>query len=135
MVQVICLTRIAAAVVFFCGIAICSAAPASLTSDISVSLVQTSDEVVPQLDITPEKIANDVIERVVTVTAVEGDKPPTEWTFDAEEPRQVVILERESTPTGAFITILMTTQNNPEPGEDSVLVSGCLLYTSPSPRD
>ena len=60
------------------------------------------------------------------IESIEGDSNPTEWTFDVDEPRQVKILERESTPAGSVFTIFTMTQNIAHPGEDAIMVSGKL---------
>lgn len=114
------------AIALICIVAASSPASESLTSGPSGGLIQTSNLDESLAEITAEKIAHDVIGRVVMITAVAGDSTPTEWTFDADEFRQVEILEREAAPAGAVITVLMMTRNNPEPDEETLLVSGKL---------
>ena len=77
-------------------------------------------------EISAEKIKSDVIRRVVMVSDVTGKGPETEWTFDADEYRQVEILESRATDNAVTLVIFMTTRNNPKPDEDNVQVSGKL---------
>jgi hypothetical protein len=77
-------------------------------------------------EVTTEKIVSDIVGRVVQVSEVTGTGPATEWTFEADEFRQVDILERHMTENGLTLVIFMTTRNNPGPGEDHVQVSGRL---------
>lgn len=68
----------------------------------------------------------DVVGRVVMISEVSGVSPPTDWTFEADEYKQVEILEHDATQTVATITVFMATRNNPKPDEDAVQVSGKL---------
>jgi len=113
-------------IVLFCAIAACSPAPQSSAKGPSGPAIQTADQNAPQAEITAEKIARDVVGRIVRVTEVGDDSSPTDWTFEVDEFKLVKILEREATPTAATITVMMTTRNNPGPGEDAVQVSGKL---------
>jgi hypothetical protein len=78
------------------------------------------------LEFSAEKIMRDVVGRVIKITNVAGDSPPTDWTFEADEFKQAEILMREGTPAAAVLTVFMTTRNNPGPEEDAVQVSGKL---------
>ena len=115
-----------AAIALFCAVAACSPAPELSAGSPSGPVIRTADKDAPRPEITVEKIVRDVIGRVVEVTEVRGDSPPTDWTFEADEFKQVEILERETTPAAATITVFMTTRNNPGPDEDAVQVSGKL---------
>ena len=77
-------------------------------------------------EVTAEKIVSDIVGRVVQVSELTGAGPATEWTFDADEFRQVDILEKHLTEKGLTLVIFMTTRNNPGPDEDHVQVSGKL---------
>ena len=77
-------------------------------------------------EITAEKIVSDIVGRVVQVSELTGAAPATEWTFEADEFRQVDILERHMTENGLTLVIFMTTRNNPRSDEDHVQVSGKL---------
>jgi hypothetical protein len=77
-------------------------------------------------EISTDKVLRDVVGRVVKVSDVRGAGPETEWTFDADEFRQVEILERRPTQNGSTLVVFMTTRNNPQPGEDAVQVTGKL---------
>ena len=77
-------------------------------------------------ELTAEKIVSDIVGRVVQVPALTGPGPETEWTFEADEFRQVGILERHMAENGLTLVIFMTTRNNPRPDEDNVQVSGKL---------
>ena len=80
-------------------------------------------------DISPEQVIRDVIDRVVEISEAKREGPTTEWTFAADEFRQVEILDRRTTQTGSMIVIFMTTRDNPQHGEEGVQVSGKLqLY-------
>jgi len=82
-----------------------------------------------QSEITADKIMRDVVGRKVQISEVTGKGPDTEWTFDADEFKQVEILERHVVETGLTIVIFMTTRDNPKSDEDSFEVSGKLqLY-------
>jgi hypothetical protein len=76
--------------------------------------------------ISVEKISKDVVGRVVEITELAGDGTPTKWTFEADEFRQVQILEESVSGAAATIVIAMTTRNNPGPEDDAVQVSGKL---------
>jgi hypothetical protein len=114
------------AIPLFCLIAACSPAPDSSSGRSSGPAIQIANQDVARSAITAEKIVRDVVRRVVMITQVAGDSTPTEWTFDADEFRQVEILDSEITQTSAVITVFMTTRNNPGPDEDAVQVSGKL---------
>ena len=88
--------------------------------------VRAADQGASQKDIPVEKIVRDVVGRVVPITEVTGDGTPTDWTFEADEFKQVEIVETQVTGNTASIVIFMTTRNNPEPKEDAVQVSGKL---------
>jgi hypothetical protein len=77
-------------------------------------------------EVTAEKIVSDIVGRVVQVSELTGAGPTTEWTFEADEFRQVNILERHLTEKGLTLVIFMLTRNNPGPDEDAVQVSGRL---------
>jgi hypothetical protein len=74
--------------------------------------------------VTPEKIVRDVVGRVIEVPELTGTAPPIAWTFDADEFRQVEILERHTTEHGLTLVIFMITRSNPESDEDPVQISG-----------
>ena|ERR1039457_2155527 len=84
--------------------------------------VQESDKP----EVATKKIVSDVVGRVIQVSDLTGAGPATEWTFDADEFRQVDILEKHLTEKGLTLVIFMTTRNNPGPDEDPVQVSGKL---------
>ena len=84
--------------------------------------VQESDKP----EVATKKIVSDVVGRVIQVSELTGAGPATEWTFDADEFRQVDILEKHLTEKGLTLVIFMTTRNNPGPDEDPVQVSGKL---------
>lgn len=73
-----------------------------------------------------EKIARDLVGRVVQITEVTGDGTPTDWTFEADEFKQVEIVEQQASDNVATIVIYMTTRNNAGPNDDAVQVSGKL---------
>jgi hypothetical protein len=77
-------------------------------------------------EVATKKIVSDVVGRVIQVSELTGAGPATEWTFDADEFRQVDILEKHLTEKGLTLVIFMTTRNNPGPDEDPVQVSGKL---------
>jgi hypothetical protein len=114
------------AIAFFCVVAACSPAPETSAGGPSGPSIQTASQDAPLPEITAEKIVRDVIGRVVKITDVEGDSPPADWTFEADEFRQVEILERKASPARVAITVFMTTRN--DPGQDEVVlqVSGKL---------
>ena len=84
--------------------------------------VQESDKP----EVTAEKIMSDMVGRVVRVSELKGAGPENEWTFEANEFRQVDVLERRMAEKGLTLVIFMTTRNNPGAGEDHVEVSGKL---------
>ena len=97
-----------------------AAAPASKPDVLHVA--QASDKP----EITPEKIGQDMVGRVVKISDAAGARPPDEWTFEAAEFRQVEILEKQGAENKLTVVILMTTRNNPLPTEDHVQVTGKL---------
>lgn len=100
-----------------------STAAAPTGSSDAMHRVQISDK--PQ--ITVEKITLDIVGRVVKTTDATGTGPPTDWTFDADEFRQVEILDKQMTESEYTLVIFMTTRDNPKPGEsDVVQVAGKL---------
>ena len=111
------------AIALCCAVAACSPAPDASTAG---PTVKTAGQDAAQREITTEKIAHDVVGRVVKITEVNGEGIPTDWTFEASEFKKVEILEREATPTDATITVFLTTRNNPGANEDAVQVSGKL---------
>lgn len=107
-----------------CAVAACSPAPESSSGGSSDLAIRTASQDPARLEITADTIKRDVVGRVIKVTEASGDNQPTDWTFEASEYKQVEILEREATPTGAAITVFITTRNNPGPKEEAVQVSG-----------
>lgn len=77
-------------------------------------------------EVNAEKIARDIVGKVVRVSQSSGMGGGNEWTFDADEFRRVVILEAKDTPKGRALVIYVTTQNNPAANEEQVQVSGKL---------
>lgn len=77
-------------------------------------------------DIGPEKIMRDIVGRVVRISEVTGTGPSNEWTFEADEFRQIEIVELQAAENETTIVIFMTTKNNPRPDEENVEVSGKL---------
>jgi hypothetical protein len=88
----------------------------------SLQLVQNAHR--PEL--TSEKIASDIVGKVIKIAELTGGGPEDEWTFETSEFRQVNILEKSVTNTGLTLVIFMTTRNNPKPDESQVQVSGKL---------
>jgi hypothetical protein len=88
--------------------------------------VQQSESRSENSDVNAEKIARDIVGKVVKVTQSSGVGGGNEWTFDADEFRRIVILERTDTPRGQTLVIYVTTQNNPAANEEQVQVSGKL---------
>lgn len=107
-------------------VAACSPPPESSTGGASGLAIQTANQDAAQPAITAETIVRDVIGHIVKITEAVGDSSPTDWTFEADEFKQVEILEREATPAEAAITVFMTTRNNPGPDEKAIQVSGKL---------
>src|ERR1035437_4726486 len=95
------------AIAMFCAVAACSPARESSAGSPPGQAIQTAAQDVPQPEITAETIVRDVVGRVVKITETHGDSIPTEWTFDADEFKQVEILERAATPEAAAITVFM----------------------------
>lgn len=112
------------AIALFCAVAACSPAPESSSGGSSDLAIHTANQDPPRPEIAADKIMRDVVGRVIKITEASGGSPPTDWTFEADEFRQVEILEREATPAAAAITVFMTTRNNPGPDEEAVQVSG-----------
>ena len=114
------------AIALFCIVSACSPAPESSAGSPSDIANQTAHQEALRREITSEKIVHDIIGGVIKITSVEDDSAPTDWTFEADEFKQVEILDREATLEGATITVFMLTRNNAAPNEDAVLVSGKL---------
>jgi hypothetical protein len=76
--------------------------------------------------ITPDQIKKDVVGWKVEISGASEDLEDSEWTFDADEFKQVEILETHEVKDGVDTVIFMTTRDNPGPGEDSIEVSGKL---------
>ena len=112
------------AIALLCAVAACSPAPESSSGGSSNLAIHTANQDPARLEITADKIMRDVVGRVIKITEASGDSPPTDWTFEADEFRQVEILERETTLADAVITVFMTTRNKPGPDEEAVQVSG-----------
>ena len=107
----------------------CSPTPKPSSDNQSGSTIPTASQDKQGQLIPAEKIIRDVVGKVVMITEVSGDGDPTEWTFDADEFKQVEVLETEATATTAMVTVFMTTHNNPKKDEDAVQVTGKLrLY-------
>lgn len=113
----------AVAIACVCALAACTPATDAPANG---PAVKTASQDAVRAEINPEKILRDVVGRVVKISAADGDTPPTDWTFEADEFKQVEILERDAGPAAATITVFMTTRNNPGPDEDAVQVSGKL---------
>ena len=88
--------------------------------------MRAADQGADQKEIPVEKIVRDVVGRVVPITEVNGNGTPTDWTFEADEFKQVEVVETQITETAATVVIFMTTRNNAGPADDSVQVSGKL---------
>jgi hypothetical protein len=108
-----------------CAVVACSPTPKPAAAGPSSSTMQTANqEAHPEF--TAEKITRDVVGHVVKIIDVAEQGEPTDWTFEADEFKQVEILEHAATPASAEITVYMTTRNNPKPDEDAVQVAGKL---------
>jgi hypothetical protein len=105
------------------ALAACGESPTATADNANM---RAADQGAGQKEIPVEKIVRDVVGRVVPITEVRGDGAPTDWTFEADEFKQVEIVEAQVTGNSAAIVILMTTRNNPGPNEDAVQVSGKL---------
>lgn len=114
------------AIALSCSVVACSPAPESASSGASDRVIQTANQDVARPVVTADKIMRDVVGRVIKITHVSGNNPPVDWTFEADEFKQVEILEREDKLETAAVTVFMTTRNNPGPDEDAVQVSGKL---------
>jgi len=104
-----------------CGPAADSTSSATADAD-PLRIVQHPDK----SEVTPEKIASDVVGQAVQIAELTGAGPEDKWTFEGAEFRQVDILEKHKTESGYTLVIFMTTRNNPKPGEVQVQVSGKL---------
>lgn len=118
MLRIIC---IALAALF--ALAACGPAPDVSSVARPGSTIQTANQDQP---IPVETIARDFVGRVVPITEVNGNGMATEWTFDADEFRQIEILEKAVAEKSATIVVFMTTRNNPGPNDDAVQVTGKL---------
>src|SRR3954470_1369828 len=81
-----------------------------------------------QSEVTPEKIAGDIVGKVVRISDSTGGNP-NEWTFEPSEFRRVAIIERKSAGDRETLVVFVTTQNNPQADEEQVRVSGKLQLT------
>jgi hypothetical protein len=118
-------TALSAAVILF-ALTGCWSAPEP-ASNVSrnadrLQLVQESG----RPEVTAEKIVRDIVGRVVQVSELNEAEPETAWRFEANEFRQVAILEKHVTENRLTLVVFMTTRNNPKPDEDPVQVSGKL---------
>lgn len=77
-------------------------------------------------EVSAEKIVRDIVGRVIKVPELTGAGPTNDWTFEADEFREVKILETHRAENGLTLVIFMTTRNNPRPDEDHAQVSGKL---------
>ena len=77
-------------------------------------------------EVSPEKIASDIVGRVIRVSDVSGTGDPTEWTFESKEFRHVDVLERKVTGNTQTLVVFVTTRSNPGSDEEQVQVSGKL---------
>ena len=77
-------------------------------------------------DVSPEKVASDIVGRVIRVSDVSGAGEATEWTFDKKEFRHVEVLDRKVTGNTQTLVIFLTTRSNPDADEEQVQVSGKL---------
>jgi hypothetical protein len=105
------------------ALAACGESPSDAAGSANV---RAADQGGSQNDIPVEKVVRDVVGRVVPITEASGEGAPTDWTFEADEFKQVEIVESQLTGNTASIVIFMTTRNNPGPNEDAVQVSGKL---------
>ena len=103
----------------------CSDRPASPVSESNAPLFRTADKA-SDGDITPQGIAREVVGYTIDVDSVDGQTPSVEWTFDADELRQVKILEQQITSDAATLTVFMMTRSNPEKDEEVLELSGKL---------
>lgn len=101
----------------------CSESPDSAATAPGNATIPTANQ---EQSIAVGKIAKDVVGKVVPITELDGDGSPTEWTFDADEFRQIEILEQQAGADVTTIVIFMTTRNNAGPSDDAVQVSGKL---------
>ena len=112
-----------------CGVLLLGALAAcgeSPTATADNANMRAADQGAGQTEIPVEKIVRDVVGRVVPITEVRGDGAPTDWTFEADEFKQVEIVEQQLNDNVATIVIFMTTRNNAGPNDDAVQVSGKL---------
>jgi len=117
------LLRMLLSTLLLCGtLTACGESPSGAADSANL---RAADQGGSQSDIPVEKILRDVVGRVVPITEASGGAP-TDWTFEADEFKQIEIVETQLTGNAANVVIFMTTRNNPGPNEDAVQVSGKL---------
>mgnify|MGYP006299893973 CR=1 FL=1 len=75
---------------------------------------------------TPERIARDIIGHSVQIRDVDNRKPWSPWTFEADEPKDVDVVDTQVNGSRATVTIELATHDNLDTGEQTTYVSGRL---------
>jgi hypothetical protein len=106
-----------------CALTACGESPETASGN---ATMRAADQTTNQKEIPVEKIARDLVGRIVAITELTGDGTPTDWTFEADEFKQVEIVETQIGDITASLVIFMTTRNNAGPNDDAVQVTGKL---------
>ncbi len=102
----------------------CSRAPEAMTT---IATTTTPDLLQPERPaITSAEVGSDIVGRVVNVTGLQESGPPTPWTFEADDYRQVQVLNERESGDQSIVDVVVTTDNSPLPGENDVHVAGTL---------
>lgn len=83
-------------------------------------------QVADKAEVAPEQIIKDIVGSVVRISDAAGNGPADEWTFEADEFKQVEILDSQRSGNQLTVLVHMTTRNNPKPDENSIQVAGKL---------
>ena len=71
-------------------------------------------------EITAEKITGDIVGKKLAILELHGDEPAEQWTFAANELRQVNIQEMTVTSTGETLVVFVTTGSIPRPNKTNI---------------
>lgn len=72
------------------------------------------------------RIARDLVGQSVQIRDVEERQPWSPWTFEADEPKDVSVLDTQLNGASAVVTIDLATHDNMDTGEQTTYVSGRL---------
>ena len=78
-------------------------------------------------EITVDKILKDIVGKNITVLDAAGESQAMDWVFEANEPKNAEILERQPNDRGISLVVQMSTSGAPDTDDANMQLSGKLM--------